>query len=296
MISIEQIHAFTLVFQHGSYSAAARATDKERSTIREHVMTLEDTIGVALFTIEGRKATPTPAAHKLYPRAANVTKQVQDFSLAAFSLLDRPLDALTLYYDAMIPPAWLAEATAAIKQHYPRLTVHLVMASRNDAYQAIESGACQLALMAAENSPRTKARLQSRYLGSMAMASYCHPESPLASRQAVTMDELRLLSQLQLQTTSPGELASMVLGNAVQRVATLELAIECLKQEGWILLTNATAAPKVAAGQLHKVAVSDAQRDYRQGLCLFFALGDELNDEIATALAILNRQADSLVI
>ncbi|WP_413113785.1 LysR family transcriptional regulator [Thaumasiovibrio sp. DFM-14] len=295
MISIEQIQAFTLVYQHGSYSAAGRAANKERSTIREHVMMLEDTIGVPLFSISGRKAAPTAAAHKLYQRAANATKQVEDFSLAAFSLLSRPLDDLTIYYDVMIPACWLAQLATKIKLHFPSLKVHLLVANRHEAYQAIESGECHLAIMATENSPRTKARLQSKYMGSMTVASYCHPDSALAMRHSVTMDELRMLPQLQLQTTLPGELASFELGNDIERVGTIDLAVECLKERGWMALTNTTAAPRVASGQLKKMCLSDTDRDYSQGVCVFYALSDELTDEIASTLEILTQHAEIIL-
>ncbi|SKA60901.1 helix-turn-helix domain-containing protein [Enterovibrio nigricans] len=55
MHTIEQLTAFISVYEKGSYSAAAAALGKSRTTVREHVMAYEDTLGYSLFVIEGKK-------------------------------------------------------------------------------------------------------------------------------------------------------------------------------------------------------------------------------------------------
>lgn len=40
MITIEQLLSFKTVFEQGSYSAAGRHIQKDRSTIREHILAL----------------------------------------------------------------------------------------------------------------------------------------------------------------------------------------------------------------------------------------------------------------
>lgn len=272
MISLEQIHSFTLVYEHGSYSAAARVAKKERSTIREHVVTLEDTIGVDLFHIEGRKAKPTNAAHKLIVRAKNLSKQARDFELTAFSLLDDPLDKLVLLHDAQIPSGLLSSAIKEVKRHYPNISVDCLASSRENAYQCIESGRCHIAIMATENSPITQARIASKYIGNLSLSGYVHTSFHLAKNNTVSLDELRLVTQYELQNINEGDLGCFRVSNVIEKVSSVELAVELLADGGWIALSDELAKPWRESGHLTHLSLDDATRNYLQGVCLFFGL------------------------
>lgn len=291
MISIEQVHSFTQVYQHGSYSAAARAIGKERSTIREHVITLEDTIGVALFQIQGRTAKPTAAAEKLISRAINLSKQAEDFSLTAYSLFDEPLETLVVFYDALIPVGILTNAITKIRAQFAHISIQCIASSRSDAYQSIEKGDCHIAIMATENSPRTQARIASTYIGTIPIGCYCSPCSPLADKKKISMNDLRLAYQYRLQMTQDGDLASFHVANNIETVGSLDLAIDLLQESGWIALTNNIANKWVKSQLLTQLELSDATRDYRQGVCLFYGLANHSQDEIAFAIKALNQSA-----
>jgi len=291
MISIEQIHSFTLVYEHGSYSAAARAAKKERSTIREHVVTLEDTIGVALFQIEGRQARPTDAAHKLISRATNLSKQAKDFELTALSLFDNPLDKLVLLHDVQIPAGLLSTTIKEIKHHYPKMSIDCSASSREDAYQAIENSQCHIAIMATENSPRTQAKVASKYIGNLPLSGYVHVGTYLADNNTVSLNELRLTTQYELQNTNNGDLGCFKISNVIEKVSSIELAIDLLADGGWIALSDELAKPWVNSSYLVPLSLDDATRNYRQGVCLFFGLADDTREEISVALDSLNRHA-----
>ncbi|MFA0085961.1 LysR family transcriptional regulator [Vibrio sp. 10N.261.51.F12] len=291
MITIEQVHSFTLVYQHGSYSAAARIATKERSTIREHVVTLEDAIGVSLFEIKGRTATPTAAAHKLIARATNLSKQADDFSLAAYSLYEEPLDELVIMYDAMLPTAMLSDALPIIQRAYPRLPVHCLSASRAEAYESIEKGSCQVALMATENAPRTKARLASHFISTLPIKCYCHVTNPLVRRQGLSLNDLRLEPQLRLQATQEGDFASFSVANIIERVGSMELAISRLKNGGWMVMSAAVGEPWVKRGELVALSVEDAVYDYQQGICIFYGLANRYQQEIDITIQALIKSA-----
>ncbi|GAB3530700.1 LysR family transcriptional regulator [Photobacterium alginatilyticum] len=291
MISLEQVHSFTLVYQHGSYSAAARAANKERSTIREHVVTLEDTIGVDLFQIEGRKAKPTNAAHKLISRATNLSKQAKDFELTAFSLLDDPLGKLVLLHDEHVPVELLAKAIKAIKHRYPGMSINCAPSSRENAYRCIENGECHIAIMATENSPRTQARIASKYIGNLPLSGYVHTRSHLAENKSVSLDDLRLETQYELPNTSEGDLGFFRVSNIVEKVSSVELATELLADGGWIALSDSLATPWRKSGYLKPLKLDDATRGYQHGVCLFFGLASNTREEISFALDMLDHHA-----
>ncbi|ELE1905643.1 LysR family transcriptional regulator [Vibrio vulnificus] len=291
MISIEQIHAFTLVYQHGSYSAAARAANKERSTIREQVVTLEDIVGVELFQIEGRKAKPTDAAHQLISRATNLSKQAKDFELTAFSLLDEPIEKLIVMHDDQIPSGWMSSAILEIKQQYPQLTIDIICASREHAYDCLEKSECHIAIMATEDSPRTQARIDTHYIGNLALGAYVSPDSQLAEQDIVSIEQLRLETQYELPHTKEGDLGCFRVSNMIEKVSSLSLATALLTQGGWIALSCSLAAPLVEQGVLRQLTLNEATRNYMRGVCLFFGLTSKNRDEISFALDCFNRHA-----
>ncbi len=296
MISIEQIHAFTLVYQHGSYSAAARAAQKERSTIREQVVTLEDIVGVALFQIEGRKAKPTDAAHQLIARAINLSKQANDFELTAFSLLDEPLEKLTVMHDDQIPSQWLSHAIIDIKRQYPHLAIDVMCTSREHAYQCIEQSQCHIAIMATEDSPRTQARIDSHYIGNLALGAYVSPDSSLARQNNVSIDQLRLETQFELSHTKEGDVGCFRVSNTIEKVSSLPLACALLTEGGWIALSCALAESFVQQSLLQPLTLNEATRHYMRGVCLFFGLTSHNREEIHFALECFNRHAQPFLL
>ncbi|NOH97772.1 LysR family transcriptional regulator [Vibrio sp. 99-70-13A1] len=291
MLSIEQIHAFTLVYQHGSYSAAARAANKERSTIREQVVTLEDIVGVELFQIEGRKAKPTDAAHQLISRATNLSKQAKDFELTAFSLLDDPLEKLIVMHDDQIPSGWISSAIMEIKQQFPQLTIDIICASRKHAYDCLEKSECHIAIMATENSPRTQARIDTHYIGNLALGAYVSPDSLLAAQDIVSIEQLRLETQFELSQTKEGDLGCFRVSNTIEKVSSLTLASALLTQGGWIALSCPLAESFVQQNLLQPLLLNEATRNYMRGVCLFFGLSSNNREEIRFSLDCFNRHA-----
>ncbi|MDN3680942.1 LysR family transcriptional regulator [Vibrio tapetis subsp. quintayensis] len=291
MISIEQIHAFTLVYQYGSYSAAARAAHKERSTIREQVVNLEDMVGVELFQIKGRKAKPTNAAHQLISRATNLSKQAKDFELTAFSLLDEPLEKLIVMHDDQIPSGWMSSAIMEIKQQYPQLAIDVTCASRGHAYEFLEQGQCHIAIMSTEDSPRTQARIDSHYIGNLALGAYVSPDSPLAQQNNVSIERLRLETQFELPQTKEGDLGCFRVSNTIEKISSLNLVSALLAQGGWIALSCSLAEPFVQQGLLQPLTLNEATRSYMRGVCLFFGLTSNNRDEIRFALDCFDQHA-----
>lgn len=65
MFSYEHLNSFCATYDEQSYSKAARAIGKDRTTIREQVKALEDSYRTILFTIEGKRRY-LPALHVLF--------------------------------------------------------------------------------------------------------------------------------------------------------------------------------------------------------------------------------------
>ena len=122
MHTFEQISAFVAVYEHGSYSNAAKQLNKSRTTVREHVMTYEDLLGYDLFTIQGRKATPTDNATHLYRRAKLVEKQNRSLFTQSQILFDHDVHTVNICYDVMTPLALLAYLDHQLVKNHPEIS------------------------------------------------------------------------------------------------------------------------------------------------------------------------------
>ncbi len=291
MFSIEQIQSFTNVYEHGSYSAAARIAGKERSTVREHILALEDIIGVKLFDIEGRRATPTLAADKLIIRSRNLNKQAADFHQTAMRLYQAPLSQLIIWHDEQIPTQFLAESLIEIQKKHPHIEIECRKATRQQAYIAVEEEQCHIAIMAAEYDTQISPKIASKNIGSILMDLYAHPQSRLAQASQISLEDLQLEPQYHLQHSMPHDLGVFRVGNMQHKVSSLELAVNLLAKNGWIMLPDVAARPWLAQGKLTKLNFDHLSRGHKREVCLYYCLAGESQLEVHDSLNIFDRFA-----
>ena len=80
MIDIRQLQVFLAVWEHRSFSKAARAVFLTQPTVSGHMKTLEDALGIRLFDRTGRNIFPTKAGELLYPYAKKALKIMDEIT------------------------------------------------------------------------------------------------------------------------------------------------------------------------------------------------------------------------
>ncbi|MDF2153566.1 LysR family transcriptional regulator [Vibrio sp. CAU 1672] len=294
MFSIEQIHTFRHVYACGSYIKAARLMGRDRSTIRGHIVAMEDMMNTTLFTVEGRHATPTAAAHRLISRAINLSKQAEDFELIALSVDENVSSSLTILYDAMLPAKIITAVDQQVLAQYPHTKLNWRQASRSSAYAALEQGECHFALMASENKPITQARVASIHLGSIAFGAFCRPGASLVS--AESLNGLRLNEQLFISTTEQGDLCGTPIANESRYAGSLPVLIALMDDTRWASLSKELAKPYVDSGQLVEIKLNDLSPRYSQGVCAFYPLSKESSPYFQAYVEILRSVCDELMV
>ncbi|MCW8328840.1 hypothetical protein MD588_08460 [Photobacterium sp. SDRW27] len=119
---------------------------------------------------------------------------------------------------------------------------------------------------------------------------------PLAAKENVSFDNLRLETQFELPNTCEGDLGFFRVSNVIEKVSSIELAVELLTDGGWIALSDALASQWKKSGVLKPIKLDEATRNYLQGVCLFFGLASNTREEITVALDVLNRHAGDYLI
>lgn len=202
--TLEQWRIFQAVVEYGGYAQAAEKLNKSQSSLNHAVAKLQQTLGVALLEVRGRKAYLTEAGEVFLRRARQLTEQMEELELLAHN----------------IHQGWEAEVRLAVELVHPRPPL-------NRALQLYypKSRGTQLLLMDTVLTGTTEAieeeqadlviagHIPKGYLGEplseVSLVAVCHPQHPLAQEAELGLDMLSHHLQLVIRDTgrTPRELS-----------------------------------------------------------------------------------------
>lgn len=130
----EGLRTFAYVCQTGSMSAAARELGINQTTVARRIARLEEWVGYAVLYRDGRSAGPTPRAQSLLETAQSMQRSVAGLVV---NEPDRNGDDTEISgivrvtsVDAILENC-VAPHLAALRQHYPKVSLELIGANRN---------------------------------------------------------------------------------------------------------------------------------------------------------------------
>lgn len=115
--SLEQWSALQAVIDHGGFAQAANALHRSQSSISYNINRLQETLGVSLLRIEGRKAVLTEAGHILLRQARQLTDQAISIEHLAQNIEQGWEAELHLAVDTAYPKSSLMDALRAFMPH-----------------------------------------------------------------------------------------------------------------------------------------------------------------------------------
>ncbi|MBY5948451.1 LysR family transcriptional regulator [Photobacterium rosenbergii] len=295
MITFEQVNCFRAVYEEGSYSAAARAIDKDRTTVREHVLALEDVLGEALFSIQGKKAQPTHFASHLYPRARHLVKQAQDFESVAFSIQQVALTQLTLCYDIQVPSQLLADVDQRISEVFPHLTLRWLQRDREHASTLLEKGLAHFAMMPTLRDVSPPEKIGAFRMGSCGYGVYVHPTSSLNGSEQVSIQDLSEHPQLVSSNVFITGERTMQVSNQYHEVNSVDLTVRLLGNRGWAVINHLDAKIYEQQGLISRIKVSDLVHDYQTSLALLYSFAFESNPTIKKCMQLIRESCRELL-
>ena len=127
LFDLRALGYFVAAYEERSVTAASRRCFVAQPSISMAIKGLEDALGTVLFERSRQGLAPTPAAHRLYPRACSLLAQssamVRDFR-------DAPRETLGIFLqdDLMVEPA--APLFALIAQELPHTLVRLTASAQ----------------------------------------------------------------------------------------------------------------------------------------------------------------------
>lgn len=187
-MDLRRLEVFVKVAELGSFSRAAEALFLTQPTVSEHVRALEDALGVQLLDRLGRTTTPTRAGTLLLGYASRMLALAREASQAIEQFQGRMSGELAIGGSTIPGEYVLPELIGAFRGKYPEVRVSLMIGSSHEVQGWVEDGRVEIGVMGAVPASRA---LDGRQLMADELVVVVSAEHPWASRERVTLDELR---------------------------------------------------------------------------------------------------------
>jgi len=187
-VDLRRLEVFVKVAELGSFSRAAETLFLTQPTVSEHVRALEDELGVQLLDRLGRGATPTRAGTLLLGYAQRLLALSREAAQAIAHFQGRVSGELVVG-GSTIPGEYVLPALiGAFRGKHPDVSVSLRIGSSGEVQAWVEEGRVELGVVGA---PPTARVLEGRRLMADELVVVVPPEHAWATRQAVSLEDLR---------------------------------------------------------------------------------------------------------
>lgn len=247
--NLEQLRAFSLSAELGSFSAAARRLGKAQSAVSTAIANLELDLGLELFDRRRREPSLTEAGLALLPQARALLEQARLLGERADGMAAGEEGRLCLAIEEALLGEAMVALLARFAQAFPQLALELLTPARADLVSLIQAGRADIGVLL---TPLVSNEgLQLRPLRQLAMIAVVAPSHPLAGQRLAHFDALRPHRQL-LLTSRSGQMPLMEqFGSQCWRVESQQALLALARQGlGWAWAPEHLARPWLEEGRL----------------------------------------------
>ena len=148
-VTLDQLRAFALVAELGSFSAAARQLQRVQSAVSHAIGALEAQLGLRLFDRAGRAPALTPAGAELLVRARALLEDADALRQLARELAGGVEPAVALAVETIFPVELLVALTRAFAVAHPSVALRLHTDTLGAAAALVADGTCSLGIVGA---------------------------------------------------------------------------------------------------------------------------------------------------
>ncbi|WP_209328612.1 LysR family transcriptional regulator [Pseudoalteromonas sp. PA2MD11] len=201
--SIEQLEAFIVSVEQGSFSAAARKLNKAQSSISGLISNLEVDVGFLLFDRTTRSPKLTDKGLAIYNDIRSVTNSHKNLSTRITHIAADIESELIIAYDELAFPKYeLLKILDKFNQKFASTSLLLVAASHKSAFKLVEQGKANLAVsLSVDDYPE---QVTFRGIGHAHYYTVVAPSHPLAQLNKVSTDDLALQRHIRITDTESG--------------------------------------------------------------------------------------------
>lgn len=275
--TLEQWRMFKAVVDHGGFSQAAGAIHKSQSTIHHAVHKLEESLGLQLLEVKGRKAIITSAGETMLRRASFILDEVAKVESVASTLRDGIETSLKIAVDQVFPQALMYTALAEVSSEYPQLQIELNETALSGSNELLNDGTVELAI-----SPEPIRDRFCENLCDIEFVAVASPQHQLALKEnQITLEDLKSHRQIVLRDSATSTNLSHGWLGATQRwtVSHIRTSVDMVSRGlGFAWLPTSHIDAHLRDGQLTPIELVSGKT---RSVQLFLIIGD--NDKLGPA-------------
>jgi DNA-binding transcriptional LysR family regulator len=181
----EQWKVLAAVVDQGGFAQAASSLHRSQSAVSYSLSQLQDSLGVRLLEIRGRRAELTAAGRELLRRSRNVVDQFNRLESLARSIQQGWESQLQLVVDAAFPQERLFQMLHELKHSCPQTTISVADAVLSGAEEAITHREADLVVTS-----RVPTGVLGDWLLDVPMVAVAAATHPLQHLGTLTLDDL----------------------------------------------------------------------------------------------------------
>ncbi|MDO8827559.1 LysR family transcriptional regulator [Methylophaga sp.] len=197
---IEQIEAFLITAENGSFARAAELMGKRRSTLSAAISALEDELAVSLFQRSGNSLQLTPIGQTLLADSQRLLQSAKRIEQLSQQHLEGIEAELKIARDDSLPEQFWHQCMHDLQREFPQTSTAVYLLPSQEHAEFIRAGIVDIAL-----GVHNSVELQHR-LGMVEQRTVVSPEHPLAKLAQVTRQDLSQYTQVCLTYLQKGQL------------------------------------------------------------------------------------------
>ncbi|OLQ72825.1 hypothetical protein BIT28_06465 [Photobacterium proteolyticum] len=183
--TIDQWRVFATIIETGSFSNASKLLFKSQPALSSTIKNLESITGKKLFTLEGRRAVPSPFALQLLPLAKTFLAEANLLEQTACQPSEQANKTLALAIDTLYPPERLAQAIDIFTQRHPYTNLKIYETTLSLAKEMLEDNRVSAIISSLALASHTSAPIAT--ISKHLVAAHSHP---LAQMDNVELQDL----------------------------------------------------------------------------------------------------------
>ncbi|QDO85795.1 LysR family transcriptional regulator [Shewanella psychropiezotolerans] len=245
----------------GSFSAAARALGRDRSTLSQVIANLEIDLGYGLFDRSAKFPVLTRDGRALLAHAKNLAEYTSSFESLSASIGKGIESELTIVHCDLIPKELITLSVQAIRAQFPDTNIHWLHRSREEIIAELEAGEADLGLGMAFKG-KAISRMQYIHLANLhfiPVVGAGHPLVTASEAEKVGITHLRGVRLLVPEDCITVDMqTSVVLSPHYQRIENMSVLKALLEiHEGWALLPKGLVHDELIAGSLVRLHIKE---------------------------------------
>ena len=258
--SLEQLQTFITAYELKSFKKAAIKLNKHRTTVGQVITNLEIHWGVTLFDRSARSVQITEEGKLLYHHAKQALEQARTLDKLALSLASTGLETLTIAYGSFVPQSILNTIYQTITDAFPNMRINLVVRSKSEVKQGIQSGQIHFALMNVHQAQMIHS-IDSTFLGHISLIPVAGNHHEIHSLpNSERYPAMQSSKQMIMQAFIEDDLATrMIVSSQHDQIGEMSLLLKLVSEgHGWAILPKEAVQHSCYQKSIQKIELSGA--------------------------------------